>query len=104
MSGRVWNPYVGKGAEGMRASAQIDREEADTLDSGDPRREELLARADEWERRAFEFDRHRCKVRSSSDGWWVDCEVCGGFGQFEDLEGDAIALAARHQEIGGFER
>lgn len=34
-------PYVGEGADGCYRSAQIDREEADTLDALDTRRDEL---------------------------------------------------------------
>jgi hypothetical protein len=45
-------PYVGEGADGARRSAQIDREEADTLDSSDPRRDELLLSAAAWELQA----------------------------------------------------
>jgi hypothetical protein len=48
----VRTPYVGEGAGGARRSAQIDREEADTLDPDDPRRDQLLASAEEWERQA----------------------------------------------------
>jgi hypothetical protein len=45
-------PYDGKGREGALASAQIDREEADTYDRADPRRESALASAARWERQA----------------------------------------------------
>jgi hypothetical protein len=45
-------PYVGEGAEGCRRSAQIDREEADTLDVGDPRREQLRSSAQLWQAQA----------------------------------------------------
>lgn len=34
----------------------------------------------------------------------VICDVCDRVGQPEELEGDAEAIAQRHQEIGGFER
>lgn len=50
-------PYVGQGPDGCRQSAQIDREEADTLDRDDPRRDELLASAERWERQAQGLDR-----------------------------------------------
>lgn len=45
-------PYGGEGAEGCRRSAQIDREEADILDVGDPRRDQLLSSAQLWEAQA----------------------------------------------------
>jgi len=45
-------PYVGEGADGARRSAQIDREELELLDRLDPRRDELTASADEWDRQA----------------------------------------------------
>lgn len=45
-------PYVGVGPDGARRSAQIDRDEADTLPTGHPRRFELLVRAGEWEAQA----------------------------------------------------
>lgn len=50
------NPYVGAGADGARRSAQIDREEVDGLDRDDPRRDQLLASADAWDRQAAELD------------------------------------------------
>jgi hypothetical protein len=45
-------PYVGTDSEGCLASAQVDREEADTLDSLDPRHSTLLASAERWERQS----------------------------------------------------
>lgn len=49
-------PYVGHGADGARRSAQIDREEADTIDTGDEwgrrERDRLLASAERWEAQA----------------------------------------------------
>jgi hypothetical protein len=42
--------YVGEGTERCHRSAQIDREEADTLDALDPRRDQLHALAEAWER------------------------------------------------------
>jgi hypothetical protein len=50
-------PYVGTGIDGARRSAQIDREEADTLAADDPRREELLLSARQWEEQADRIDR-----------------------------------------------
>lgn len=61
MSAHV-TPYVGEGAEGCRASAQIDREEAQTLDRFDPRRDELYASAERWEERAQVLDAVRRAV------------------------------------------
>lgn len=49
-------PYVGDGADGARRSARIDREEADGLDRGDPRRDELLASAERWDRQAEQLE------------------------------------------------
>lgn len=59
-------PYVGEGAEGCRASAQIDREEADTLPSGphqpgwseavEERRAALMASAIAWDDQANALD------------------------------------------------
>jgi len=49
-------PYVGNGADGAWRSAQIDREEADVHDMGDPRRDELIASARRWEAQAEELD------------------------------------------------
>jgi hypothetical protein len=49
-------PYVGEGREGALASAQIDREEADTYDRADPRRESALASAARWERQARPYN------------------------------------------------
>jgi hypothetical protein len=57
MGAEDWRePYVGEGADGARRSAQIDREEADTLD----RRSELLLvlldSANRWDRQAEEME------------------------------------------------
>lgn len=49
-------PYVGDGADGARRSAEVDRNEADTLDRDDPRRDELLASADRWEEQAAQLE------------------------------------------------
>jgi hypothetical protein len=46
------DPYVGAGADGCRRSAQVDLEEADTLDELNPRREVLAASARAWELQA----------------------------------------------------
>jgi len=45
-------PYVGEGADGARRSARIDREELELLDPLDPRRDQLAASADAWDRQA----------------------------------------------------
>ena len=45
-------PYVGKGSDGARRSAQIDREEADGLALDDPRHGKLLDSAQRWESQA----------------------------------------------------
>lgn len=51
------NPYVGSGADGARRSAQIDREEADTLPANDSRRDDLLDSARRWDDYAALLDR-----------------------------------------------
>ncbi len=45
-------PYVGAGEDGCRRSAQVDREEADGLSWGDPRKDELHESAGQWEDQA----------------------------------------------------
>jgi hypothetical protein len=57
-------PYVGEGADGARRSAEIDRNEADTLDPGD-RRDEVLLSAERWDEQAteIEFDTALDKIR-----------------------------------------
>lgn len=50
-------PYVGHGASGARSSAQIDREELDTLALDDPRRDRLEASAQAWEDQARRLER-----------------------------------------------
>jgi hypothetical protein len=50
-------PYVGEGADGARRSAQIDREEADTLPWDDPRRVTLQMSAARWNQQAAELER-----------------------------------------------
>ncbi len=49
-------PYVGAGADGARRSAQIDREEADTLPAGQGRDRRLLS-AEKWILQAEELER-----------------------------------------------
>lgn len=47
---------------------------------------------------------HRCVVAMlPRSRWHVECPTCGEVGQPQDLKGDADAIAARHEEIGGFE-
>ncbi|HSE44883.1 MAG TPA: hypothetical protein VLA89_06100 [Gemmatimonadales bacterium] len=46
------NPYVGSGADGARRSANIDRDELDTLDTDDPRREAIEESIRRWEDQA----------------------------------------------------
>lgn len=59
-------PYVGEGADGCRRSAQVDREEADTLPlpgqpghgpNADARRDHLLASAAAWDLQAARLER-----------------------------------------------
>lgn len=50
-------PYVGTGADGARRSAQIDREERDTLPAGAERRDELEESARRWEAQAERIER-----------------------------------------------
>jgi hypothetical protein len=60
-------PYVQDGedpAELCRRSAQIDREEANTLNSSDARRDELLLSATEWEMQAESYEGSRGENRS----------------------------------------
>lgn len=45
-------PYVGEGRDGAERSAQIDREEADSLDEG-PRRDAVLTSAARWDAQAL---------------------------------------------------
>lgn len=53
------NPYVGSGADGARRSANIDRDELDTLDRDDPRWDAIVDSIERWERQAEEEDRDR---------------------------------------------
>jgi hypothetical protein len=45
-------PYVGQGADGARRSAQVDREEADTLAPGSRAWNQAHLSAERWERQA----------------------------------------------------
>lgn len=47
---------------------------------------------------------HRTRVSIQSGQYVVICDTCNVVGRPETFEGDAEAIAARHQEIGGFER
>lgn len=49
------NPYVGSGVDGCIRSAAIDRSEANTYNSDDPRRDECMASAAEWEAQALRW-------------------------------------------------
>lgn len=49
-------PYVGKGADGARRSAQVDRDELATLGLDHPRRETLEQSIAEWEAQAAALD------------------------------------------------
>jgi hypothetical protein len=60
-------PYVGQGVDGCHRSAQIDREEADTLDVLDVRREQLYASADAWERQAEQLEHANGPRRPESE-------------------------------------
>jgi hypothetical protein len=49
-------------------------------------------------------DDHKCKIHRTPAGrYLVKCPICGPVGVHQDHEGDAEAIAERHQEIGGFE-
>lgn len=48
---------------------------------------------------------HRTRVsRGAHSTYVVICDVCNTVGQPQEFEADAEGIAARHQEIGGFER
>ena len=49
---------------------------------------------------------HVCELFLPSDwaGFQVKCSVCGTVGGIQEFEGDAQAIADRHNEIQGFER
>lgn len=51
------HPYLGHGADGARRCAQIDQEEADTLDVGDQRDEALLS-VERWLMQAEYLEEH----------------------------------------------
>lgn len=51
------------------------------------------------------LETHLTRVsRGPRSTYIVTCDVCGTVGQPQDYEVDAEVIAARHQEIGGFER
>lgn len=58
-------PYVGVGESGARRSAQVDREEADTLSWMDERRDALLDSAQRWEDQAYRLMLDRLGPRPS---------------------------------------
>lgn len=62
------DPYVGEGADGARRSAQIDREEADTLDRDDPRWAGRMLSAQAWEEQAEQIE---------ATSRWSNCPRCG---------------------------
>lgn len=45
-------PYVGSGEDGCRRSAKIDRQEAHRLGWSDPRKDQLIESAEQWEAQA----------------------------------------------------
>lgn len=47
---------------------------------------------------------HRTRVSIQGGMYVVICDICNVVGRPEELEGDAEAIAERHQKIGGFER
>jgi hypothetical protein len=76
------HPYVGEGADGARRSAQIDREEAATLDAHDPRRATLLESAARWEQQAEAIERQRAWTppppRPQPSGGRMTASMLGG--------------------------
>jgi hypothetical protein len=72
------SPYVTDSdpAEACRRSAQIDREEAHTLDADDPRRAELFASAEQWEAQAATGERPAYSITLQDHGdritWRLD--------------------------------
>jgi len=81
-------PYVGAGSEGARRSAQIDREEADTLHPSDERYDRLLASARQWEAQASEIAASEHTVRNhvsrdQAHAIYVTCS-CGWRGPTRD--------------------
>lgn len=46
---------------------------------------------------------HKVSITEGGGKWWLHCPTCGPMAG-QDYEGDAEAIAARHEEIGGFER
>ncbi len=51
-------------------------------------------------------EEHRCQVKAGRylSLWRVMCPTCGQVGGMFDIRADAEAVAARHEEMGGFER
>lgn len=75
------NPYVGAGADGARRSANVDLEEADTLDRTDPRRDELIASAARWVNQATELE-------------LAEADVPRGDARLAAAAGEALDIAA----------
>lgn len=48
-------------------------------------------------------DPHHVTITETGGWFWLECPTCGPFGRPE-LRGDAEAIAARHEQVGGFER
>ena len=80
------NPYVGSGADGARRSADIDRDELDTLDTDDPRREALEESVRRWERQAEEEDQmsnlEAIRLEPEENGWELVVETTAGVHRF----------------------
>lgn len=87
---------------------QLDRLICQQEDIGTPEaqnRAEALAKADltvEVIADLARLPKHRTRVSIQCGQYVVICDICNAVGRPEDLEGDAEAIAARHQEIGGF--
>jgi hypothetical protein len=98
-------PYVGTGADGARRSAQIDREEADTLHVNDPRFGQLLNSAAEWDRQADRIERQFVPIWDRTDQrpesslearWMAQRTLTAIFGN-ETLSGKVDADRIAHQ-------
>jgi hypothetical protein len=59
------DPYVGEGADGARRSAQIDRDELDTLAADDPRRPFVLESAARWDAQAARLESQERSTRGT---------------------------------------
>jgi hypothetical protein len=46
---------------------------------------------------------HRCDVSDLGNRWIVECPRCGQVGPPQEYELDALAIAQRHEDVGGFE-